>query len=56
MIANLVAQHGVADSLPSGTGNLDVHLGRQRLPPDYPLQPVEPGQESIDLTAQVHLL
>ena len=24
--------NGVADSLPSGSGNLDVRLGRQRLP------------------------
>jgi hypothetical protein len=29
--------NGVADSLPSGSGNLDVQLGRHRLPFPYPL-------------------
>jgi len=28
---------GVGDSLPSGSGNLNIHLGRQRLPFAHPL-------------------
>jgi len=39
-VAKVVDQHGngVADSLPLGSGNLDVHLGRQRLPFAHPLR------------------
>jgi len=38
---------------PSGSGNLDVQLGRQRLPLADPLHPFKPVQGPIDLTAQV---
>ena len=57
-VAKGVGQHGngVADSLPSGSGNLDVHLGRQRLPLAHPLQPHETVRDPIDLTAQVCLV
>jgi|SRR5580700_9828563 hypothetical protein len=53
-----LSQHGngVADSLPSGSGNLDLQLWRQRLPFAHPLQPLEPVQDPIDLTAQVRLV
>src|ERR1700722_17743814 len=47
-------RNGIADSLPSGSGNLDTHLGLQRLPLADALQPLEPVQGPIDLTAQVH--
>ena len=33
--------NGVADSLPSGSGNLDVQLGRHWLPFAHPLQTLE---------------
>jgi hypothetical protein len=46
----------MADSLPSGSGNLDVQPGRQRLPLVHQLQPLEPVQDPIDLTAQVRLV
>ncbi len=37
------SQHvnGVADSLPSGSGSLDVQQGRQRLPLAHPLRTLE---------------
>jgi hypothetical protein len=52
------SQHGngVADSLPSGSGNLDVYLGRQWLPLAYPMQTLKPVQDPIDLTALVRLI
>jgi len=42
-------QHGnrVADSLPSGSGDLDVHLGRQRLPLAYLLRTLELDQRAV---------
>jgi hypothetical protein len=53
-----LSQHwnGVADSLPSGSGNLEVQVGRQRLPFAHPLQPFKSVHDPIDLTVQVGLL
>jgi hypothetical protein len=42
--------NGVADSLPSGLGNLDLQLGRRWMPLTQPLQTFEPVQDPIDLT------
>ena len=43
--------NNTADSRPRfGSGNLDVHLGRQRLPLSYPLQSLEPVK-GIDTAA-----
>jgi hypothetical protein len=36
-------RNGVADSLPLGSGNLDLRLGPQRLPLAHPLQSLIPG-------------
>jgi len=36
--------NGVADSLPSGSGNLDVHPGRQGLPLTHPLHTLDLSQ------------
>jgi len=49
--SRLRARNGVDDSLPSGSGNVGVQLGRQRLPLAHLLQPFQPVQDPIDLTA-----
>jgi DNA-binding phage protein len=45
-----LSQHGngVADSLPFGSGNLDVQLGRQRLPFAYALCALELSQSAVE--------
>ena len=46
--------NGIADSVPSGSGNLKTHIRKQRLPFAHPLQPFEPDPGSCrDLTLRV---
>src|SRR5450759_1466296 len=40
--------NGVADSLPLGSGNLDVQLGRQRLPLAHPRRTVVLSQRVVE--------
>jgi hypothetical protein len=40
--------NGVADSLPSGSGNLDVQLGRQRLPLAYLLRTLKLRHRAVE--------
>ena len=46
----------MADSPPSGSGNLNVQQGRQRLPVADPLQPLEPVQDPGNLVTMTIFL
>src|SRR6266700_5851417 len=48
-------ENGVGESVPAASGDVNVHLGQQRLLLARPLRPLEPVQDPIDLTAQVRL-
>ena len=45
--------NGVADSLPSGSGNLDVQLGRQQLPIAHSLGTLELSERPVKGSFQV---
>ena len=47
--------NGVADSLPSGSGNLDVQLGRQRLPFANPPLALELDRRCLEFSSEMRV-